>query len=196
MCVAVLVGRTWPCFARRTRSCSSRCHKVCWNLTGEEISGTFSSGPALTLTGTLGPRQCGPRDDGGWRGALRSPGSQRDSAPQPEGPFPVVLTAEPGHPPLALCKPHCRAFPTGQAWTVLFGPRHPWDSPPPRQASPLPQLPARALQIFPPLSGPRIRPASALCSFLSSQNSSRSLSIQMSPTPEPAGPLTFLHEVS
>lgn len=195
MCVAFLVGGTWPYFARRTRSCSRKCHKVCWNLTGEEISGTFSSGPALTLTGTLGPRQCGHRNGGGWRGALRSPGSQRDPAPHPEGPFPVVLTAEPGHPPLALRNPRCRAFPTGQAWTVLFGPRL-LGLPPPRQASSPPQLPARALQIFPLLSGPRIRPASALCSFLSSQNSSRSLSIQMPPTPELAGPLTFLHEVS
>lgn len=48
----------WPYFAKRTRSLSRKCHKMCWNLIGRKTTGTSSSGPAFALMGTRRPEQC------------------------------------------------------------------------------------------------------------------------------------------
>lgn len=58
-------------FAKKSRSCSRKCHKMCWNLIEEETPGTSRSGRVVTLAGTLRPRQCDPPN--GCCGGLLAP---------------------------------------------------------------------------------------------------------------------------
>lgn len=58
-------------FAKKSRSCSRKCHKMCWSLIEEETPGTSRSGRVVTLVGTLRPRQCDPPN--GCCGGLLAP---------------------------------------------------------------------------------------------------------------------------
>lgn len=106
-------------FAKKSRSCSRKCHKMCWNLIEEETPGTSRSGRVVTLVGTLRPRQCDPPN--GCCGGLLAPRRLSPALGSPCAEAVGLLNSAPAARLSALCPWHCRVSLRGQSWTPLSG---------------------------------------------------------------------------